>query len=102
MVKRKKASDALKKLRSFVEDVSRHAELFRAKGPTYIDRFKMELHKGFAVFLTQQRVATDEFVKGRDLGIKKSVHINFAMVDKMLHALKTELRHFGPSLKPID
>lgn len=41
--------------------------------------------------MTQLRDATKQLVKSRDLGIKKRVVVNFAVVDVMLQALETEL-----------
>lgn len=81
-----KSSDALKKLRSLVEEVRRHAELFRTTVLTYNDRFKADHCKSLAAFLTQLQNATKELVKIFYLGMKKSGDVNFAVVDDMLQA----------------
>lgn len=73
----------MKKLRASVEEVRRHAELFRGKVLAYNDRFNTDHHEVFAAFLTQLRDSNKELVKKRDLGIKKSVDVNFTLVNEM-------------------
>lgn len=43
------------------------------------------------------RGVTGKLVKNSDLSYKKSVDVEFAVVDKILQALETELIHIGPS-----
>lgn len=100
--KEKKVSDALKKPCSSIEEVHLRAELFRTKVPSYKYRFETGLREGIAAFLTQPRDAIKELAKSRDLGIKKSVGVNFSVLDEMLQALETELSYLGPSVKAVD
>lgn len=50
LAKEKKALEELKDVRGSVVELSRHAELFRTKVPTYNDRFKTDLRNAFAPF----------------------------------------------------
>lgn len=100
--KEKTASDVLQTLRASVQIVRCHAELFRTKVSLYNDRFKTNLREGSPVFLTPFRDATKELVKQQELGIMKSVDVNFDVIDEILQALETELSHLELSLNAVD
>lgn len=76
-----KTSDALEKIRASVEEVCCHSELLRNHDPAYNDLFETNLRECFAIILTQLQDAAKELVNDRHLGIKKSVDINFAVVE---------------------
>lgn len=92
----------MKKLRTSIEEISLHAELFRNKLPTHVYLFKTEPHERFAVICTQFRDAIKVLVKKCVLRINESVDAAFSVVDDMLQALETELSHFGLDSDTVD
>lgn len=100
--RRKKASDAFKKLRAFVEDARRHTKRFSNNVPTYNDRLKTDLRKAFVACLIKLSDVTREFVKRCGFWGNRTVDVNFGIVDDISQALKSGLCQIGPGLHAID
>lgn len=102
LVKGKKASDGLKKLRDSFENVCRLTELFRNKVTYYSAWFKENLCVSPTAFFIQVQDATKELVKQRGIEMKRSVDVKFDVVKEMLYALETERGHPGWDLNSVE
>lgn len=95
-------SDALRTLLASAKEVRSHNELFHTKILTYNDWLKKNIHEGFAALLRKLRDTTRELVRQRHLGSKKTVDVEFSVVNEMFKALEVDFRHPGLGLIPVD